>query len=237
MTDTLEIDGYTVNIAADEYPDNPFKAWDCEPPLLAHHDKPKAYNDAPETVGDVLALLPPEAWERRNRAKLIAHLPGSLTIRDWAEERRNRCDSKDAYQELVDCELGTSPDGWGAACDWMDWAEGILTAFDIPALSTETYGYCQGDVARLLLVATPEWLSLTGVAKEDAPAQLEGAAKLYGHWAWGDVYGVSNIEDPEGNEIEDGSCWGFYGSDHEESGLLDHARACIEWHKEPACLI
>jgi hypothetical protein len=60
------------------------------------------------------------------------------------------------------------------------------------------------------------------------------------------VYGVSSIEGPNGEKIEDASCWGFYGGDHEKSGLLEHARSAIDYRieelqqialGEPACLI
>ena len=37
MKDTETIDGYTVTIEQDEYPENPFEAWDCEPPLLTYY--------------------------------------------------------------------------------------------------------------------------------------------------------------------------------------------------------
>ncbi len=77
---------------------------------------------------------------------------------------------------------------------------------------------------------------------------LEGTADLYGDWAWGNVYGyvieklvrpttcfecdaelpvdaeaecldcLAEIEE-EWEDIEHGSCWGYYGDDHDKSGL------------------
>lgn len=60
---------------------------------------------------------------------------------------------------------------------------------------------------------------------------LESEVKVYDQYLRGDVYGFILKKPartcPEcGHEVEDeadDSCWGFFGSDHKESGLLDHA--------------
>jgi hypothetical protein len=44
------------------------------------------------------------------------------------------------------------------------------------------------------------------------------------------VFGVARIISPEGDEVEDASCWGFYG-DHYTSGLMDHCREVITTHQ------
>jgi hypothetical protein len=54
---------------------------------------------------------------------------------------------------------------------------------------------------------------------------MQYSADLWGHWAWGDVYGFI-IESEDFND----SCWGFYGDNHEKSGLLDMARESIDHH-------
>ena len=51
---------------------------------------------------------------------------------------------------------------------------------------------------------------------------LEGEVETYDNYLTGSVY-YFNIDD-----VEDGSCGGFYGYDHEKSGLLDHARSSID---------
>ena len=53
---------------------------------------------------------------------------------------------------------------------------------------------------------------------------LEGELKTYDHYVTGAVYGY-NIEG-----VEDGALFGFYGYDHEESGLMDEARSTIDAH-------
>jgi hypothetical protein len=42
------------------------------------------------------------------------------------------------------------------------------------------------------------------------------------------VYGVAEILRPDGTEAPDGSCWGFYGTDHEQSGLMEHCRNAVD---------
>lgn len=54
---------------------------------------------------------------------------------------------------------------------------------------------------------------------------LKGEVETYAQWLEGNIYGYQ-IEGPDG---EDGdSCWGYYGSDYEESDLLPQARAAID---------
>jgi hypothetical protein len=50
---------------------------------------------------------------------------------------------------------------------------------------------------------------------------LRGEVKIYDQYLTGDVYGF-NVECEKCGEILD-SCWGFYGQEWKENGLLDHA--------------
>lgn len=57
---------------------------------------------------------------------------------------------------------------------------------------------------------------------------LKGEVGTYDQYLTGEVYGFELVEIEKCNlghnhEIEVDSCWGFYGSDYEASGLLDHA--------------
>lgn len=58
---------------------------------------------------------------------------------------------------------------------------------------------------------------------EIAQEILKSEVEMYDHYLTGSVYGYSI------KETED-SCWGFYGDDHEKSGLLDMARDSIDSH-------
>jgi hypothetical protein len=100
-------------------------------------------------------------------------------------------------------------------------------------------GYSQGDQIEVLVVATPEAIETFGVVSPIDDAALQGQVDLYGAWAWGDCYGyviekgTRTSYDPE--DFDDGeieweeidSCWGYYGTDHAESGLADAAREAL----------
>jgi hypothetical protein len=85
--------------------------------------------------------------------------------------------------------------------------------------------------------ATNKWVEEIGAPMsceyhlKQLAKQCKAACDLYGYWAWGDCYGIYEIIAPDGEELKEGSVWGFYGP-HEESGILDDARSTIEWHKK-----
>jgi len=80
----------------------------------------------------------------------------------------------------------------------------------------------------VLLVATPEWVKEVGITGEYTEQALKNDAELYENWAFGYCYGYT-VDD-----IDDASCWGFYGYDHEKSGLLENAHNAIDCHIEQA---
>lgn len=247
-TETIEIDGYKVNIAQDEGPENPFEAWDCEPPIITYyggrHGYAKAYCDAPETMREILHLLPTQTWERGARVKFFNEIMlGKFGIKEVAGEIRRYGNTFEAISDLLTAEYGNKPEGWRGAQEWMEAVESLLKLAGIPCLYDQSNGYNQGDSTLVLVILTPEWLKKAGfeAMPDNADEIMQSAVDLYSAWAWGDVYGISSITAPgpidgdgdetEGEEIEDGSVWGFYGSDHEKSGLLESARESIEYHK------
>lgn len=74
--------------------------------------------------------------------------------------------------------------------------------------------------------AVQEWGNkyFTKAVEERAIACMEAGLETYDDYLRGDVYGY-RILDKEENEID--SCYGYYGYDHEKSGLLDEARSLI----------
>lgn len=69
----------------------------------------------------------------------------------------------------------------------------------------------------------------TKAVEEKAIAWMEAELKTYDDYLRGDVYGY-RILDENGDEID--SLWGFYGYDHEKSGLLGLAKGCIDYEEE-----
>lgn len=60
---------------------------------------------------------------------------------------------------------------------------------------------------------------VTAKLKERIEKILEGEVETYTQYVEGNVYGFE-IVDEDDNHID--SCYGFYGSDHKESGMLDY---------------
>ena len=235
-TEEIKIDAYTVNIAYDQGAENPFEAWDCEPPMLAYYDSGrhgvKAYNDAPDSWREILWLLPDSIFQRKSRVAFLRRFLPSVSPREYVHALRDNDGSDfEAFVHLL-CEVhGEKPYGWSDARAWLEHAAAILEYGGIPCHCTQSHGYCQGDSTPLLAVGLPAWAEKVGAPAEAIPAQLVNACELHGQWQWGDVYGVESITDENGAAIPHGSCWGFYGSDHEKSGLLGHAREAIRAHE------
>lgn len=242
----IKVDGYKVHVSQDEFPENPFQDWDCEPPLLTlyagRHENVTAYNDAPENIREVLHLLPADTWEKPKRAEFIQQfVRPHVSMRELAEEVERQGCLFDAVESILSDILGDEPGGWRRGIDWMEAMQEILSWAGIPSLYEQSNGHSQGDCTLCLVVLTEPWFKKTGARKDASASIMESAVKLFSAWAWGDVYQIDKIESPaaldedgepqEWVEIENSSCCGFYGSDHEESGLLDNARGTIACHK------
>lgn len=238
-TETELIDGYTITIATDDCPENPLSAWDCEPPTLTYYESLSEYNDAP-SIGDLVALIPSIHFARHNRVKLIREFL-NLSLREFAVGRLNHgwdwdTSVRDYFaDELVEqCPKPSSSHdyGWGTATEYFDLLESLAKLAKVPCYNGRSNGYSQGHSALVIVFATKEWVAKVGAPEHTLAAQCEGTFDLYSAWAWGDVYGIESITDPDGEEVEGCSIWGFYGSDHEKSGLLDNARGSIKYAKE-----
>lgn len=259
QTEQLYYKGYTIEVAQDEDAGNPFEEWDTEPPLLVYHYGRrgwfKAYGEI-QSLADIIRLLPDSLFERCKRVSLFREFLPALSSRDVALAVRDAGDCREAFSALMVDHCGDEPGAGMGPTDWFDTAEILLSWAGIECVNEQSNGYCQGDSALVLAIATPAWCDKVGVAPEHRAQACKGAVELYSAWAWGDVYGVAAIRTPsttdedgeetEGAELPDASCWGFYGDDHEKSGLLDHARSVIDGHirdeqetalNEPACLI
>jgi len=235
-TENNIIDGYTVEIAHDDSPSNPLSEFDCEPPTLVYYEGLDSYNNAPD-INYLVRKIPAGQFARGQRVRLIRDYL-NVSLREFVQHRRySELGVRDAFAELLG-EQCPEPDhrSWGAATDYFETLESLANLAGIPCYYATSRGYCQGDSALVIAFATPEWAAKVGAPADSLASQCEAAFDLYTAWAWGDVYGIASITDPDGNEVEDGSVWGFYGSDHEQSGLLDSARDSIAYHKEQSAL-
>lgn len=63
------------------------------------------------------------------------------------------------------------------------------------------------------------WKVLTKSRRQQVCKYLDGEVRVYADYLEGNVYGYDTGDD---------SCWGFYGYDHKESGLLEMAQNAID---------
>jgi hypothetical protein len=84
---------------------------------------------------------------------------------------------------------------------------------------------CPWDSGKLGIIyvsrSTLEKEGLGHKGDEDIEKLLQGEIDVWDDYLRGNVFGYKVLD--EDDEIID-SCWGFYGYDHEESGLLEQAR-------------
>jgi hypothetical protein len=224
--------GYSAEIYPDESPENPFSAWDCEPPIAVlnwqrYHAKLENYAGNDLNLVTLLSFIPAEKWEGPEwRRAIMRAVPFHLEdITDAIQD--NRGSFRDAIESLVN---SLRPSGWSEWVEYFDAMEAVAALAGIPCHYTQSNGHSQGDSALVFVAALPAWVELAGAPADTLAEQCKTAADLWSAWAWGDVWGVARIISPDGWEVEEASCWGFYGS-HEASGLLDHCRDIIQTHQ------
>ena len=218
--DTLKYKGYTIEIHYDDSPVNPWLEWDCEPPIIVVGDR---------NLQDQLGLdknPPPLTAEQiRQHSKAIAATLGcagvtvqdaldevSVYVGDWTDPD----DINDALAEHA---------GQLTGRDLLEFLAAIHECAGNPAVVRTVRGSSQSDWADVLAVATPEWLEKTGAPAESVREQLENTVKLYGQWAFGEMYGWTVPATAD-------SCWGYFGHDWATNGLQEAAQEAIDAHIE-----
>jgi hypothetical protein len=191
--------------------------------------------------GDELSLitllheLPMAAWE--DRSAINNALP--TDVLDEAEHMLARWNLEEGKDDLATTDTDTYRDAiLDGAQQWhpygmREWEAyfnamaHVATLAGISHYNGSSRGHSQGDYALVFTAATPAWAERTGAPPETHARQCEGAKNLWAAWAWGDCYQVDDITRPDGTEVADGACSGFYGQEHEHSGLLDHITGTI----------
>jgi len=210
--------GMTLRAVREQSPENPFEDWDCNWPIIVRSSDRHSRNDVYDRRKGVSIDEP----LLRFSDDLLVHMQHRIAIvlgttirqltEDHDDENRstNYCRDadllRDGFNEELSCMTGSNQ--FAAWC-------GLYGLLGIPALLSGTNGYCQGDHAQVLVVATPEACVELG-ATAPTVEQLEDTVALYAAWAWNDVYGYV-IEDQDGDQLA--SSGSFYGSDWIKSGL------------------
>lgn len=237
---------YRIRAIHEDGPENPFESWDGHWPMAVRYDRTTKFYDkmAGKAISDVLDRFTPASLVFNQK-----HIAAAIGPENLDDVRYHMGDVQledgDPPKWITDAEVlrdwfGDGLDGVADREKFDVW-EKLYELLGIPCLNTSSRGYCQGDYTELFIVATPEAQKEIGCDPDKIEESLEAQAKLYGYWAWGDVYGyiVEKFEPDEdgedehnevtGNweEIPDGSCWGFYGDDFAESGLEEAALECL----------
>lgn len=248
---------YAINVVRDTSAGNPWEDWDSEPPICVCHGRDILDFGVSDRCPDLTEKVVREHWR-----EMLELIPGPFldpqpkgrhfATRSYAsltEFARNEWDDRgyrlwerlaEAFQEAVN-DLGRA--------EVFDELVGVYAWLGIRAYSGSTQGYSQGDYAEVLVVLTPEWCERMGLdPKSWNEADFRGVVKLYGAWAWGDVFsyvittavdaglpddeieGVPVFYSTYGDWPRDGidSCGGFYGADHRRSGLYESALGAIK---------
>ena len=233
-TETTTYRGLEILIHLDESPENPFTACDCEPPTWVYYEGMTGYGDAPD-LAELIGLLPENViaaqWQEIAEQCVDAQEPEEAVreeIENWSYNAEDTPETnpeatRDALQEI--CHPLPTYGQWGYVTTYFEAMTYVLDLLDWKYHYAISTGYSQGDAAHVLCIATPDWAKLTGAPPETHADQCKGTFILYTAWAWGDCYW---FEIPEtGDEL-----FGYYGSDHEKSGLLETARQYIDYHLE-----
>lgn len=236
MKDTLQIDGYTVTIRNDEFAGNPLEDYGTEPPVLVFDDL--RIMEYPQWAINPRYLLDLIPVERFNDLMFRGELVGIMgletdRVSEWLPEDTTPEpeDYREAFASAYE-EAYAPARYWCEAEAYFGLLETLCGFAGVGCWTGKRHGYVQGASILIFCAAIPAWSELVGAPRDSHERQCEGACNLYAAWAFGDCYEIESITDPDGLEIEDGSCCGYYGADHEESGLLERARDSIEGHKD-----
>lgn len=157
-----EANGFIVRAVHDDSPENPWDAWDGQPPLIVYSDRSlDEKGDVPNPLADMTDSFIARNW--RALCKIFDQSP------DAAQERK----SDYAYVRIADAKRDLL-DEWldeikpsrysGHAGDYMVALGELCELRGWPSLSTSSHGYCQSDYAELLLIFSPAYAKEIGAA-------------------------------------------------------------------------
>lgn len=229
------INGFRIYAVQDISLENPFENWDCNPPLLTFYERylngyANGKNDKyAVTVHDFLPLL-----SLKKCKEIFADLAGDEDAKRYSKEYGN---ARDGLAEYVSREGLANPSYWSEAKQYFSLLEELANAAKIPCYYGERNGYSQGDSVLIFVALTPAtikaWGNSPAWVKEHGAKSAEATVDLYAAWAFDDVYKYEIFKvifGDDGEEREDDtgeSCWCYYGTDHEKSGLHEAARDAV----------
>lgn len=227
---------FRIRILHDNSPENPFEEWDGLPSLLYDSGRDGSGDFSKGEIDKYLCNYLNFNQIIRHQKKIIDLINSEYLYID-VKNAENAAEKYDIiYTELEEF-IYESIDNKVKFCE----------AFKILHYSGTARGYSQGDWADVFILPTPSFYSLTGIdPKKHKKEDLKSTFDLFENWAFGDVYGFIVEEKKEFiKTYQDGStesghdwefidsCFGFYGSDWEENGMIEAIQSEVqEWSKE-----
>lgn len=229
----VEYKGYVIEIIQDDDGINPRSEWDNLATMICFHNRytlgdKHTYRNPQEMLRDLAIEADPylqdriEYWEDgKGWAQLQNKHPN--TCGEMSDQKINK-----AIQSAIDkhfiilplylydhsgITMSTSP----FSCPWDSGQVGIIYISNKKALAE--YGFKR----------------LTKANRAKIISYMVNEVECYDQYLTGDIYGFHVHKLDEDGEIEDDhdildSCWGFFGHNWEENGLLEHAKPSIDWH-------
>ena len=209
---TIKYKGYNINVYQDEFSESP-REWDNLGIMLCSHHR--------YTLGD----------------KQL----GKEGFYQYIQEKYNIVDFGDKQTFLVDCDGELTEKGYKKIQKWIEKnIVGLrLYLYDHSGISISIDSFvgkaihAEWDSGQVGII----YVDYATIKKEYGVKKvtkklikkvtdiLNSEVKIYNDYISGSVY-VYMIESEESDET--GGCWGFYGYDWKENGLLDHAKEEID---------
>lgn len=228
--------GYKIKVVQDQDAQRPDTNQDFFPPCLVwvherYHAKLQEIGMEPSIDWQTLADMVERKHARTAaQRRYLCHI-ADLSYSDFLSDSRN-CAGSDTIERFQNWYYEnplSQPSDWRDAVNYFDSIRMLAEHVGVPCYLEQSNGYSQGDSLLIIAFASEEWLD--GWCGSDVEASLKGYVNEYCAWAWGDCYGWV-IADDDDDHIE--SVWGYYGDDHEASGLMNDARACVDHLSEKA---
>ena len=222
---------HLITVHNDINPINPFDEWDCEPPLAyqSFNHFARSYREYGNLSDSIVLLFTSDIVLQniKQALELYCDITGDKWrdfVRDSYQGRDEWLDNmtfrgilaEDIYTGIIDALNDTDS-------DYFNYLETICDLLDIPCLNRSSSGYSQGEYVDVFIALTPGFFKITGCDVDDSEKILSGSLELFSAYMWGDVYGYS-ID----GRYSDGSCYGFYGNDFDDSGLAENAMNDID---------
>ena len=217
--ETIDYQGYKIKIEQDEDASNPRTEWDNLGTMACSHSRytlgdTDGVSNLREAVRNSVNYK--ESWE--------VELYLDSTLGDLVGVAEQCSDILMLPLYLYD-HSGITMSTGSFSCPWDSGQVGVIfiTKDTIKEENCRPQPLKKGQI-------NPDLKPIKHVTKKDierALGYLKGEVETYDNYLTGSVYGYT-IEDRNEEEIEDGSCWGFYGYDNRKSGLLEYAENAVD---------